>query len=210
MDHITPFSYRKGSTLLHRLPAGAKLVFMLLLSLAAFFPNIIVLSAIALILISLSFIAGIGPAALLRGSGPLLLVVLAVFVVQGAEFSPPGFNTAGLLEALVFCARIALAFSAASLLFSVTSTGEIRKSLSLPETKLHLEKLKLSLCISLMLGFLKNFFEVWEDLDLAWKSRVGRKNLSRLLKLLPLLLEKLMIKAGETATALEARGAENK
>lgn len=202
----TPLSYKKGSTLLHRLPAGVKLAFLLLLSIAAFFPNIAILLVIAIILISLSFIARIRPAGLLLGSGPLLLIVLAVFVIQGVEFSPFGFNTGGLLEALVFCARIALAFASASLFFYVTTPGEIRKSLSRLEIILHLEKLKLSLHISLMLGFLKNFFEIWEDLDLAWKSRGGGRNLSRLLKLLPLLVEKLMIKAGETAIALEARG----
>ena len=192
----TPLAYRKSSTLLHRLPAGVKLVFLLVLSLAAFLPNIAILSAIAFILIILSFIAGIGPSGLLRGSGPLLLIVLAVFAVQGVEFSPLSFNSSGLLEALVFCARIALAFAAASLLFSVTTTSEIRKSISRLETFFHLEKPMLSLHISLMLGFLKNFFEVWEDLDLAWKSRGGRKSLVRLIKLIPILIERMMIKAG--------------
>ena len=212
MNHITPMSYRKGSSLLHKLPAGLKLVFLLLLSAAAFFPGpekpgLAILSVIAVILIILSFAAGIGPAALLRGSGPLLLIVIAAFAVQGVEFSPFGFNTSGLSEALVFCARIALAFAAASLLFSVTTTGEIRKSLSRLEAILHFEKPRLSLHISLMLGFLKFFFEIWEDLNLAWKSRGGKNNFFRFLKLVPLLIEKMIIKAAETADALEARGA---
>jgi len=204
-------SYRKGSSLLHRMGAGVKLAILLLLSLAAFFPgpelrSIVIISGIAFVLIVLSIAAGIGPAALLRGSGPLLFIVLAVFAVQGLEFSPLGFNASGLLEALVFCARIAAAFSAASLFFSVTSSGEIRKSLSGIETALHIEKLKLSLHISLMLGFLKGFFEIWEDLNLAWKSRGGKKNLACLVKLVPIAMERMMTRAAETAAALEARG----
>ena len=89
----TPWSYRKGKTLLHKFPAGFKLAFLLFLSLAAFFPgpeirSFVILGIIAFILILLSFIAGIGPLSLLRGSRPLLLIVLAVFFVQGIELSP--------------------------------------------------------------------------------------------------------------------------
>ena len=205
MKKVTPFSYKKGSSPLHRINAGVKLAFLLAISLAAFFPNIIVLSALALILIILSFVAGIGPGRLLRGSGPLLLVVIAVFVYQGLEFSPLAFSSSGLLYAFVFCARIAVAFSAASLLFSITTAGEIRKALSRLETFLHLERLNLGLYISLMLGFLPQFFRIWEDLNLAWKSRAGKNNISRLVKLIPLVIERMMIKAADTAIALEAR-----
>ena len=209
----TPWSYRKGATLLHRLPAGFKLAFLLLLSLAAFFPgpearSLAVLGIIALILIILSFVAGIGPAALLRGSGPLLFLVLAVFLFQGIEISPFGFNFDALGESLIFCVRIGAAFAAGSLLFAVTTSGEIRKSLSRLEAALRLKKLKLGLSISLMLGFLPRFFEIWEDCNLAWKSRGGKKNLSRLAVLVPLVVERMMAKAAETALALESRGGE--
>jgi len=210
---FTPWSYRKGSTLLHRLPAGLKLAFLLALSLAAFFPgsefrSIAVLSIIGLILILLSFAARIGPLALLRGSGPLVLVVLVFFLVQGIEFAPLGFNLAGLGESLIFCLRICAAFAAGSLFFAVTTTGELKKSLAALETALHLQKLKLGLSVSLMLGYLKRFFELWEDLNRAWKSRGGTKNLSRLLTLLPLVIETMMIHAADTAKAMEARGAD--
>ena len=211
VSKATPWSYRKGSTALHRLPAGFKLAFLLLLSLAAFFPgpelrSFVILSVIALILIILSFAAKIGPRALLRGSAPLLFLVAAVFLFQGIEISPPGFAMDGLWETLIFCARICAAFAAGTLLFAVTTPGEIRKSLSRLETALHLEKLKLGLGISLMLGFLPRFFEIWEDVTLAWKSRGGKKNLSRLIVLIPLVVERMMVKAVETATALESRG----
>ena len=212
MNRFTPWSYRKGSTPLHKLPAGFKLVFLLLLSLAALLVGtgtygLVVLSAIILILILLSFIAGIGPPALLRGSGPLFFIVLSVFVIQAVNFFPPGINFDGLKETIVFCFRIGAAFAAGTLLFSVTTGGEIRKSLARAEAFLHLEKLKLSLGISLMLAFLPRFFEVWEELNLAWKSRAGKNNLSRLARLVPLAIERMMVKAAETANAMEARGA---
>jgi len=209
---ITPWSYRKGSTLLHRLPAGFKLAFLLLLSLASFYPgtetqSLVLLGTITAILVALSFAAGIGPWALLRGSGPLFLVIFWGFLLQAVEFSPLKINPAGFLAAVIFSLRIGAAFSAGTLLFSVTTPYEIRKSLSRLETSLRIKKLALSLYISLMLGFLPQFFEVWEDLCLAWKSRAGRKNLSFIVVLVPIAMEKMMRKAAETAIAMEARGA---
>ena len=202
----TPWAYRKGSTVLHRLPAGAKLLCLLLLSMLAFFPSLLLLGAIALAIVLLSFIAGINPASLLRGSGPLLLIVLGVFLFQAIELFPFGIKLDGLKESLIFCIRIAAAFSAGALLFAVTTGGEIRKSLCRAESVLRLEKFKTGLYISLMLMFLPQFFQVWEDLNLSWKSRAGKPNIARLKKLLPIAMEKMMIKAAETAAAMEARG----
>jgi len=207
----SPWSYRKTHSPLHRLNAGFKLVFLLLLSLAAFFPgpelrSLVILSVIAIILIALSFAAGLGPRALLRGSAPLLFLVLAVFVFRGVEISPPGFNTEGLFESAIFLVRICAAFAAGTLLFAVTTPGEIRKSLSRLEASLNIEKLRIGLGLSLMLGFLSRFFLIWEDITLAWKSRGGKKNITRLVVLIPLVIEKMMVKAAETAMALESRG----
>jgi biotin transport system permease protein len=144
---------------------------------------------------------------LLRGSGPFLLLVLAVFLLQGMEYAPFGVNREGLRESVVFCVRIGTAFAAGSLLFAITTTGEIRKSITRIETAAHLEKLKLGISIALMLGFLKRFFEIWEDINLAWKSRGGRNNLKQLRIVISLAVEKMMIKAAETASAMESRGA---
>jgi len=206
-----PWSYKKGSSPLHKFPAGTKLGFLLLLSLAAFFPgaeaiSLAIIAGIALIIILLSLIAGIGPHLLLRGSAPLLFIVMAVFLFQAVEFSPLGLNFAGLRESLIFCARIGTAFAAGSLLFSVTTSGEIRKSLSRLEAFLKIKKLNLSLSISLMLGFIPMLFQIWEDLNLTWKSRGGKKNLTRMIKLVPLLIERMIIKAIDTASVMESRG----
>ena len=206
-----PWSYKKGSSPLHRLPAGLKLIFLLLLSLTAFFPgteaqSLAVLAGISLIIISLSIIAGISPYLLLRGSGPLLFLVMAVFLFQAVEFSPLRLSLEGLTRSLIFCVRIGTAFAAGSLLFSVTTSGEIRKSLTRLEAFLRPGKLKLSLSISLMLGFIPMLFQIWEDLNLTWKSRGGKKNLTRMIKLVPLLIERMIIKAIDTASVMESRG----
>ena len=212
MSSFTPWSYHKDTSPIHRTPAGIKLIFLLALSLASFIPGtgtffFVIPGAIAIILVTLSIIAGISPGTLLRGSGPLFIVVIGVFFFQALEFSPLVFNLQGLRESIIFCAKIGLAFASGSLLFAVTTPGEIRKSLSRAEAVLHLEKLNLSLSISLMLGFLPRFFEIWENLNLAWKSRGGKNTPRRLVFLVPLVVEQMMLKAAETAEAMEARGA---
>ena len=206
-----PWSYRRGASPLHRLPAGFKLAFLLGLSLAAFFPaspahSLVILCGIALLLVALSFAAGSGPRLLLRGSGPLFVVVLAVFVVQGIQTSPLGFSFNRLGESLLFCGRLGAAFASGSLLFAVTTPGQLRTSLCRLEKRLHMERLKPGAAIALMLRFLPRFFEVWEALNLAWKSRGGGNGFARFAVLVPLAVEKMMLKAAETAEALEARG----
>jgi energy-coupling factor transporter transmembrane protein EcfT len=65
---------------------------------------------------------------------------------------------------------------------------------------------RFSLGISLMLGFLPRFFEIWETANLACDARAGKKGLRRFLLLMPLIIERMMELAGETAEALESRG----
>jgi biotin transport system permease protein len=57
-----------------------------------------------------------------------------------------------------------------------------------------------------MLGFLPRFFAVWESAELAYRARCGKRGLPRLIALVPLAMERMIISAGETAAALEARG----
>jgi biotin transport system permease protein len=109
-------------------------------------------------------------------------------------------NREGLAASIIFGWSIILAFGAASLFFSVTTMTEIKDSLD----RLHLKRL--SLGISLMLGFIPRFFAVWERAELAYQARCGKKGLTQLLTLAPLVMERMVVSAVETAAALESRG----
>jgi biotin transport system permease protein len=110
-----------------------------------------------------------------------------------------------------------VSFAAGALLFSVTTTRELRDSLGRVESAvvnrlLALFRLparasgKFSLGLSLMLGFLPRFFEIWEIANLACDARAGKRGLRRFLALIPLVIERMMEMAGETAEALDSRG----
>jgi biotin transport system permease protein len=143
-----------------------------------------------------------GPRELLRGVKPLFLMVLLAGLCRSIGSEGPAFffNHEGFVESLRFGWGILLAFSAASLFFSVTTMTEIKDSLD------HLRLKHLSLGISLMLGFLPRFFAIWENAELAYRARCGKKGLTQLRTLIPLVIERMIVSAGETAAALESRG----
>jgi biotin transport system permease protein len=234
--HITryaPFGYRSGSTPLHRLPAGLKLLGLLVLSAAAF-GSLPALVISALAVSALAAIARIKAWELLRGSKPLALLAFFVLIFKTADPASSGINlyrlhipfisSAGFVEGIVLALRIFVSFAAGSLLFAVTTMGSLRRSLARAEqavcgfafrvlraNKRRKENTafrysRVSLGISLMLGFLPRFFELWEDMNLAYTARYGKKGLRRIKTLIPLVTERMMEAAADTAEALEARG----
>ncbi|MFP3042583.1 energy-coupling factor transporter transmembrane protein EcfT [Treponema primitia] len=198
-----PYAYRPGKSTLHRLPGGLKLLGLFLISTLSFIFGPPALGLGTLLVIAASLAAKIRPWELLRGIRPLLVMALMVVLCRSVGLKPEGamfLNTEGLEASLVFGWGILLAFCAASLFFSVTTMTEIKDSLD------HLHLRRLSLGISLMLGFLPRFFTVWESAELAYRARCGKKGLPQLRTLIPLVMERMIVSAGETAAALESRG----
>jgi biotin transport system permease protein len=202
----TPWAYRKGKGFLYNIPAGLKIIFFLGLSLAIFIFDYLLLPIGIGIIILLSISAKIRPWELLRGSFPIVILVTGITIFQALEINPLMLKQDSLFDGLVLGLRMILSFSAGALLFSVTTMCEIRRSISVAEKFLHLEKLRISLAISLMLGFIPRFFVIWEDTELAWKGRGGKNGIRKIIVLIPIIMDRLMAKAAETAEALESRG----
>jgi energy-coupling factor transporter transmembrane protein EcfT len=213
---VTPYAYRPGRSVLHRLPAGLKLLGLVLLSITGFFPGRSQAAA-ALVIAAGALVAGIRPWELLRGCAPLMLTALFVVLlrsirVDGGEAGLFAFSRSGFIRGVLFGAGILLAFTAGSLLFSVTTMTELRDSLGKAECFFRKKKGvgRLALGLSLMLGFLPRFFEIWENADAAYRARAGKNGLRKILLLVPLVTERMIEAAVETATALEARGIGNR
>lgn len=200
-----PYSYRAGTSFLHRLGGGWKLLALFLISTLAFALGLPFLPLGTLLVVAGALAAGTRPRELLRGVKPLLLTALLVTICRTLAPEAGGetrtlLNRRGFAEGLIFGWSILLAFCGASLFFSTTTMAEIRESLD----KLRLKRLSLSL--SMMLGFLPRFFVLWEGAELAYRARCGKRGLPQLLALVPLVMERMLVSAGETAVALEARG----
>jgi biotin transport system permease protein len=230
----SPFTYRSGKTVLHRLPAVIKLLCVILLSMASC-TSVYGLGITILSLIAASLSARIRPWELLKGSKPLVLLSICIMVIKTFEHGTGGITTpeivvfnyyipdlyisfisaTGFYEGILTVLRIFTAFSAAALLFAVTTMRELRRSIGVIESRL--KKLffptkangggiqYFSLGLSLMLGFIPRFFELWETSNLACLARSCTPPRS-LLILVPLVTELMMEAAAETALALEARG----
>ena len=144
-------------------------------------------------------------------SGSIMLItMLLLFSLFRAFYIDSGIqiDIANLLNGLYLAASIIICFAAASLFFAVTTITEIRKTLSKPESFLFRRQGRLSLALALMLGFLPRFFECWENANLAARARCCKNGFRRIKITLPLVTERMIETAAETAEALISRGYE--
>lgn len=183
-------------------------------------------SAFAVILAG-SVLTGMNIRALFAGSRPLVIMLLffTAFRVIGAEkeaalsvFSFFYLDIAALKSGLFVSAGILMCFASASLFFAATTTSELRVSLAKAELLLTrpfqkkdkdsfaCKQGRLSLALALMLGFLPRFFEYWENSMLAVRARGCSGKVRAIIAILPLVTERMIEAASETAEALESRG----
>jgi biotin transport system permease protein len=208
----TPFSYRAGKTFLHRAPAAFKLLGVLALSTAAF-ASVHGLALAILLILAVSAAARIPFWQLLKGARPLAALSLCIMLLN---LQLPNISVDGLCAGIISVLRIFVPFAAAALLFAVTTMRELRLSLAALEIRLknlcaagrppQKTVAFFSLGISLMLGFIPRFFDLWETANLACEARSCKRGLRRLFILIPLVTERMMESAADTALALQARG----
>ncbi|MDR0584268.1 MAG: energy-coupling factor transporter transmembrane protein EcfT [Treponema sp.] len=245
-----PFSYQSGATLLHRAPAGLKLLALLILSITTF-SSIPGLLLSAMLTCAASLAARIRPWKLLRGFRSLFILSLFILIFTtvdpGAEgvslgeinvFGPglpavkiPFISAKGFFEGVLSGLRITVSFAAGSLLFAVTTMRELRLSLGKAERAVSglLNPVRnrsprgqaktsqpakspppaagrISLSIGIMLGFIPRFFELWETMNMACEARSCKRGLRRFMLIIPLIIERMLEMAADTADALEAKG----
>jgi energy-coupling factor transporter transmembrane protein EcfT len=183
--------------------------------------------AFGLVLVG-AFGSGIGIKGLFSGFMPLFISCLLVLALRTIELTPLGINTDGLHQALVFTMTVAIAFSGGSILFASTSILELKiaiaaaekaltfpvrtalGSIDAPWAKSALQRIEmggLSLGISLMLAFIPRIFETWEAAESAYLARLGKRGIRSARVLIPLVAERMMETASESAVALLSRGA---
>ena len=236
LKRVTVFGYKAGKTFLHRMPAGLKLVFVIIIStfaFSSFYGYSYGLAASILLILVASAVARIPPHVLLKGSKPLVVLSLIIILLKTVKLEGEGITTPeliffnfyipslhisfineeGFYEGLSIAPRLFVPFAATALLFSVTTMRELRLSLALVEKsvmKIFFPRSRhtpfFSLGISLMLSFIPRFFVLWDDANLACDSRSCKRGLRRLFLLLPLVTERMIEASANTALSLEARG----
>jgi biotin transport system permease protein len=198
------YSYHAGIRFLHRLDARLKIAALFGISILSFAGGVRACAGIAVVLALGACSAGLRVAALLRGSRTLVFMLFFVIAVRSVNFFPLSFNRDGCAAGLIFALSALSAFASGALFFSVTTMTEIKRGIARLGGR---RTAMLGLGLSLMLGFIPRFFEVWENRNLAWKARGGKNGPRALLFLVPAAVERMIECAAETASALEARGA---
>ena len=208
-----PFSYRPGNSVFHRFSAGLKLLGLLVLS-SLVLTSLHGIALSVLLLIVACVVARIPLWALLKGAKPLIILSLIIMFARTLGARDTIISAYGFMEGVAAALRILVVFTAASFLFAVTTMRELRLSLARLENWIK-KKIGMggdqgiaffSLGISLMLGFIPRFFEMWETANLACQARSHKRSLRRVFILVPLVTERMMEAAAETVFALEARG----
>ena len=235
MTNETAFSYKQGSSLLHRCPAWIKIIFLPLISLSAFYlPLYFALVLIALqTLVSfllhftvreqvrdlkavfyyalfLIFVKIIGNLAAAISAGTLSAFELAALPQAILTFLISEKET-WLLLLKLFCV-----IQTASLIFKTSTSLQIREGLEVMELavrrSLHLKPVvdgrpnaPIAQAVSLFICFIPQVSKNWQQAERAWKARGGRKSLRMFAILLPVFFSVGMKQAYNSARAISAR-----
>ncbi len=188
------FSYRIGSSLLHKINAGAKIIFLFAFSVFVFwgtpqsaeelfcFSLLVRTAACFVTSVILFFMAGANWKSLFALRYVFvfgLLVTLAKIVGASAESLP-----FAIASGLLYTARFFISALAAQCVFETTTMVQIQEALRLP------------LVVSLAINFIPQIFSEWEKIKLAARARVpkaARKNPIRACALFVSQLEALLL-----------------
>ena len=206
----TAFSYKQGSSFLHKCPALIKILFIPLLSILIFkLPPVFAVSLFAIQLIlafCLHFTLREQLSDLRAVLYYALFLIAAKIIGQLAATKSLPHDFTSLLtffrsEQETFCLLLKLLclMQSASLLFKTSTTLQIRESLASLKLPLLSELLSLFIC------FIPQVSKNWQQAERAWLARGGKKSLRMFLVLLPAFFSVGMKQAYNTARALSIR-----
>ena len=203
MDSL--FAYTKTDSIIHRLPAWLKLLFLLAVPITLYLTPIQVCMILIPTFVIILLTAGIEPKQFLRDLKPIVIYSLMILTIDVLSWLLSSRKTEIITErSLCLILRLICAVEATSIFFRTTSIYETMETLQTIERTITFGKtsLTVSSILSLFLTFLPMIFATWTQLDAAYRVRGGRNGLSKAIRLLPLLISLSIRKAQTTYLAL--------
>ncbi len=231
----TAFSYKQGSSFLHRCPAWVKILLLPLISLSIFYLPLY----FSLILIALQTLVSFFLRFTVREQARDLKAVFyyAVFLIfvkiigslaaAISEGSQAAFELAAFpqtvltfliseKETWLLLLKLFSIMQTTSLIFKTSTSLQIREGLEVMELavrrSLHLRPLvngrpntPVAQTVSLFTCFIPQVSKNWQQAERAWKARGGRKSLRMFAVLLPVFFSVGMKQAYNSARAISAR-----
>ena len=211
----TAFSYKPGSSFMHRCPAWVKLLVIPVVSVAVFKLPPVFAAAVFLVQMALSFLMRFTFREQLRD---LRAVLYYAFFLIFAKVI--GSVAAGQTDILTFVftekemwfllLKLLCVMQTASILFKTSTSLQIREGLETMELAVR-KLLRRKPCtpvaqaVSLFICFIPQVSKNWQQAERAWKARGGKKSLRMFVVLLPVFFSVGMKQAYNSARAISAR-----
>lgn len=186
------FSYRRGNTLLHRIPAGIKILFLMGISIAVFagkHVNVSVTVICGALSLMAFFLSGAKFSTLksvtfvfVLGAFVTLFSALVLLPHEGAVVfcSFAGIDPVGIKYGALYTVRFFITALAAQCVFETTSALEIQNSFECAQNAVAkvfkpVKKMNPALVLSLAINFIPEVFATWNRVDLAVRARSAAK-----------------------------------
>jgi energy-coupling factor transporter transmembrane protein EcfT len=211
-ERITIFQYRRGGSVLHKIPGLPKMALALSLSAIIMLLPFYAAAGGIVVLALTATLCGFTPKEQLADIKPVLFY--AAFLCLISFFSNPPFPD---FRYGLYILRLLLVMQLSALFFRTTTSTEIKEAIRSLEAKIRgaIKKLpftknisaepKFWISLALTLCFIPELFELWERLNRAYKARNGRGGLKKIRVLLISLFSLSFCCAERKARALASR-----
>lgn len=212
------FHYKKGNSILHKLPPVVKLFLMLIFSIAAFYVPAkisvliyVLIFVLALVYFKFSF------KELFSDNKPAFFYAVMLYLVDFVSnvifICKNGFFEVTFLarflqivkpnsDFLGLVIHVALSLQITSIFFRTTTNLQFNEAFSKIETFItKKENSPLATTLSLTITFIPRIAAFWQRLCYAWTSRGGKENLGKIQKLTPQLFKTSMHEAYQKSLA---------
>ncbi len=187
---VTLFSYQKGTSPMHRIPALVKIIFLLIFSIFVCYNKgqasalaFYIKNASCIFIALLIFFIASPSVKTLLALHPVLFLGFLVTLFKTFDFITFTFSKEGLIEGLLYTLRFLLTSLVASVVFKTTSSIQIKDALEQVQNCLAkilpvIKKINPALLLSLTINFIPMIFDTWNKIELAAKARSPKKRFS--------------------------------
>lgn len=202
------FSYKKGSSFLHRCPAWCKILFIPLINIL--FLCLPPLFSIILVVLqfTLAFWLGFTFREQFSDLKPVIYYSVLLIFFQLITWLGTGcpdwrvtFSWESEKETVLLLVKLFAVMQSASLVFKTSTSLEIREGIG----KLFGQSSAFTNAISMFLNFIPMVAKIWEQSKRAWFARGGKHNVKMYITLMPVLFSVGMKKAYNAARAVSIR-----
>ncbi len=211
MTQDTAFSYKQGSSFLHRCPAWIKILLIPVFSVAVFTLPFYCAAGLCSVQIILACVLRFTFREQLRDlKAVLYYAAFLIFTKVIGSIAVNHFDLRNFFinekETWFLLLKLLCVMQSASLLFKTSTSLQIREGLELMERKItRKQTAPVAQAVSLFICFIPQVSKNWQQAERAWKARGGRKSLRMFVVLLPVFFSVGMKQAYNSARAISAR-----